>query len=135
MKLISRTITLFAFGLCLASAHAQTMTSQSLAECMIASSGESDEAILKKLMIRAMQDAPADELKGITIEMGMSMVSLATVDCGTPSWGMPVCGRFPPPTLLGRRGDIPVEGYPSGELVPAADRRCTRSPGAFRSQC
>lgn len=82
MKMINRTITLLAFSLCLASAHAQTLTSQSLAECMIANTGDTDEAILKKLIIRAMQDAPTDELKGITIEMGMSMVSLATVDCG-----------------------------------------------------
>lgn len=82
MKLISRTVTLLAFGLCLASANAQPVTSQSLAECMIANTGDTDEAILKKLIIRAMQDAPTEELKSITIEMGMSMVSLATVDCG-----------------------------------------------------
>lgn len=37
---------------------------------------------MKTMMIRALQDAPREELQGITIQLGMSMVTLATVKCG-----------------------------------------------------
>lgn len=61
---------------------AQAQTAQSLANCMVQNSDANDEQALKNMMIRALQDAPANELQTLTMQVGMSMVTIATTDCG-----------------------------------------------------
>ncbi|MEM9055387.1 MAG: hypothetical protein AAGB16_08680 [Pseudomonadota bacterium] len=79
--LISSTIAAIALT-GLTPALAQHNTAQSLANCMVQNSDASDEQVLKDMMIKALQDAPTDELQAITLKMGMTMINIATVDCG-----------------------------------------------------
>lgn len=60
----------------------EEMTAQSLADCMVENSTDADEALLKDMMIKALQDAPEAELMSSTMAMGMGMVTLATTNCG-----------------------------------------------------
>lgn len=64
----------------------EAMTAQSLADCMIENSTDTNEDLLKDMMIKALQDAPEAELMSSTIAMGM--VTLATTNCGLDLAGL-----------------------------------------------
>lgn len=66
----------------------EAMTAQSLADCMIENSTDTNEDLLKDMMIKALQDAPEAELMSSTIAMGMGMVTLATTNCGLDLAGL-----------------------------------------------
>lgn len=65
----------------LTGAHAQTMTAESLANCMLENSGENEKTALKNMMIKALSDAPAAELEASTMALGLTIVGLATSNC------------------------------------------------------
>lgn len=80
---------LIAIALAATPALAQdAVTAQGLADCMVENSTDADEALLKDMMIKALQDAPEAELMSSTMAMGMGMVTLATTNCGLDLAGL-----------------------------------------------
>ena len=49
---------------------------------MIQNTDASGEQVLKDMMIQALSDAPADQLQSSVLQLGMTMINLATSDCG-----------------------------------------------------
>ena len=68
-------------SLCLSpTANAQTRTQQ-LADCLLQNASGEDEKLMKDLLIKALQDAPADDLQASAMALGFSIYNLGTSFC------------------------------------------------------